>query len=465
MQLRHKSLVIISAVGTTGLLILFVSAEWAAFAGLTIVALSAMILGRKALLHPYLWYTAVFYLYSVSHPVLVWVGENAPTGSIRDTLVLEWLALSTFVLVVGPGEPRAGTFRPLSRSSRTAAWLILAGSLIPCSLLVSGVQSSSLKNSVQIVATSNLLPSYHWGFSILILAYAILLSDSIVRKRRLWGPAVLVIVGIGSSVLSLLIIGQRSDIFRALWITLLLIYIFKPGFRRIRLAILAFALLCAVPIAQELKSSLISGRGASLAPESNLLVRVLKGEFVSASENLSLVIARWGDTRYYGQTLVWDLVAAVRPSFLFPDRKTESVTNQFNIQMFQSVFASGGGQGFTLIGEGYVNFGAAGVVLWFMLVGLFVRFFYQRSGRSLLAMIAYVMATPLLMISTRGDMSNIMSQFGKHVLLPLILVAIVGRMFQRQGCVRRVGTLWELRCRDPQAVEPNGTTRSSSKSV
>jgi hypothetical protein len=189
-----------------------------------------------------------------------------------------------------------------------------------------------------------------------------------------------------------------------------------------------------------------------------MITGILGGEFVTASENLSLVTIHWADTRYYGQTLWWDVLATFRPSFLFPERRAESITNQFNMQLYRDVFASGGGQGFTLVGEGYVNFGVFGVVLWFVLIGLFARLLYMGSSKGLLGMASYVMAMPVLMIATRGDLSNIMSQCTKHIFLPIGLIALTGRVLSGRKSPRvsasgmagrRAGLLAEARYPGP----------------
>jgi len=289
---------------------------------------------------------------------------------------------------------------------------------------MNGVQSSGLMNSRQIVATSTLLTTYHWGVAVLTLAYLVLFGDALMRKRRLWVPSALMAVGFGWPILSLLIASQRSDIFRTLWVTLLLMYVLNPHFKRTRVAAIAVGILFLVPVAQELRSSLVAGRRIASAQGSSRVSTMLNSEFVSASQNLPLVLVNWADTRFYGQTLWWDILITGRPTFLFPERSTESITNQFNIQFYREVFASGGGQGFTLVGEGYANFGPLGVVLWFTLVGLFVKVLYARTSKSFLNVIAYIMASSVLMIATRGDMSIIMSQCTKHIFLPLGLIAL-----------------------------------------
>ena len=76
-------------------------------------------------------------------------------------------------------------------------------------------------------------------------------------------------------------------------------------------------------------------------------------------------------------------------------------------------------------------------MLWFLLIGLFVKYLYIHSAGGFLSTVAYVMATPVLMIATRGDLSIVMSQFTKHVALPLLLIAAVGRLLSTRTQFRR----------------------------
>jgi oligosaccharide repeat unit polymerase len=456
-------LTLVSAILASGLFAFVFATDWAAFAAFTAVAVTALIVARRTLLHPYIWYTPPFFLYGAAYPILVWLGDVAPAGPLRATLLLEWLALATFVMVVGPAEARVPQLRPLASPSRTVGWLLLGAASVPCFLLVSSVQSSGLMNSRQIVSNSNLFTTYHWGFSILTFAYLVLLGDAVVRKKRLWLPAALMAVGFGWGVLSLLIAGQRADIFRVLWVSLLMMHVLSPQFRRGRVTAIALALLFLVPLGQQLKSSLVAGRGAPSTRQMGAVSEVLHSEFVSASQNLSLVIVAWADTRYYGQTLWWDLLITLQPTFLFPNNRPSSITTEFNAQLYREVLANGGGEGFTLVGEGYTNFGPLGVVLWFALIGLFVKRLYLRSARGLLAVITYVMVTPVLMFATRGDLSNIMSQCTKHVLLPVLLITFADHLLSRRE--RLSGHLeWPGRLpmvpfdtREPAPLRPFGT--------
>jgi len=71
-----------------------------------------------------------------------------------------------------------------------------------------------------------------------------------------------------------------------------------------------------------------------------------------------------------------------------------------------------------------MNFGAAGVVLWFVLLGGFVGYLYRQSARNLIWLTMYIVTMPLVVYITRADFSNLLSQFGKHIALPVVAIYV-----------------------------------------
>ncbi len=80
-----------------------------------------------------------------------------------------------------------------------------------------------------------------------------------------------------------------------------------------------------------------------------------------------------------------------------------------------------------------MNFGAAGVVLWFVLLGGFVGYLYRQSARNLVWHTMYIVTMPLVVYVTRADFSNLLAQFGKHVALPVAAIYLGRRYFLAQG--------------------------------
>lgn len=412
----------------SGLLILFGHQPLAGVIGLAWLTGSALVLSRLDLLHPYTWYSPFFFLYAVSTPILIWLGVKDDAGSLRETVTMEWLALCSFLLAIGHlRKGRPSSPKPIAGIDKPARLLLLAMFAIS-GIYVSYILHTGMASKYEIMLSTSPLGRLNPAFSVLALAYGILLANSLVRRRIPWG---LLFFVIGWHLFSFLITGERGILLRVLWITLLLVHVL---YRRISNRILATVAICGlllVPVMQELKNVLIRDTPLSVSVASPF-VSVLADEFLTGSENLQTVIQNPPPHYYLGETLWWDVKQAFLLGFLFPSGTGPAPTLRFNEEFFPDVVAQGGGRGFTLVGEGYLNFGATGVVLWFVLLGGFVGYLYRQSARNLVWLTMYIVTMPLVVYITRADFSNLLSQFGKHVALPVVAI-YVGRYFVTGG--------------------------------
>lgn len=387
--------------------------------GLTILTVVLFLLGKFDLLHPYTWYCPIFYLYSVSVPILVWMGVKDETESVWQAAFMEWLALVAFALAVGP-TVRDVRLRAdwITFDLKASAWMLLCASLAISAVYLGYVWKNDLSSKYAIALSESPFVRLDPAFSVYALAFAVLLG-SFLRQGNV--PWTLVVFSVGWNIFAFLICGERDFVFRVLWI---FAFFWDCLYRRVpRWALVVFALctIGSVPILQDLKSALLSESLPEVDVETPLAVRVISDEFLTGSDNLQVYLeSRANGPFFAGETLVWDLRRAVLPGFLFPAEKDP--TRWFNETFYPEVLEKGGGKGFTLVGEGYMNFGAFGVVIWFLLLGAFVRYLYVKGTNSLAWFIIYVVSMPLIAFITRADFSNLIAQFAKHIGLPLVIL-------------------------------------------
>jgi len=413
----------------SGLLILLGHHPLAGVIGLAWLTGSALVLSRLDLLHPYTWYCPFFFLYGVSTPILVWLEIKEDMGSLHETVIMEWLALCSFLLAVGYLKKRRPSSPKPVPEIEKPAWFLFLAMLAVSGIYLAYIWHTGLTSKYEIILSTSLLGRLNPAFSVLALAYGILLAISLVRRRIPWGLLVFVIAW---HLLSFLVTGERAILLRVLWITFLLVHIL---YRRIPNRILGIVAICGlalVPIMQELKNVLIRDTPLSVTLASPF-VSVLADEFLAGSENLQTVIQNPPRHYYWGKTLWWDVKQALLPGFLLPSGTGPAPTIRFNEEFFPDIVAQGGGRGFTLVGEGYMNFGAAGVVLWFVMLGGFVGYLYRQSARNLVWLTMYIVTMPLVIYITRADFSNLLSQFGKHVALPVVAIYVGRRYFVTGG--------------------------------
>lgn len=415
-SLRWNSLLL--GMAASGVIIFSVNQAWAGIVGLALLTGTALIFGRFDLLHPYTWYTPLFFLYSTSLPALIWVGVRPDIGSLHETVMMEWIALATFIVVVGPSHKRLSlSTKPNMNITMPCAFLFVLSVLISGTYL-GYIWINNLSSKYAIVLSGSVFARLDPAFSVLALTFALLLANSLLRNRVPW---VLILFTLGWTTLGLLISGERDLLFRILWVIVFLVHVLHYRIRSPVLVAMGISGVILLAVTAGLKNVLFREVPVSI-DISNTANVIFGGEFITASENLQLLIHESPWPFFFGETLWWDLKRAFIPGFLFP--YGPSPQSLFNMHFFPEVVAIGGGRGFTLVGEGYMNLGAAGVIIWFLLLALFVRYLYAKGSKNIMWLIVYVVSMPLVVYVTRADFANLLSQFVKHIGVPVIAIVI-----------------------------------------
>lgn len=408
--------VLVVAMLASGAMILSFDALWAGVVSMALVTVVAVLVVRAEILHPYTWFLPSFFLYSCSLPILVLLETRPDQGGLQDMALLEWIAMCAFTVVVGPARPRIRLNPAGVLNLGLPSWWLFVTSWALTAMYVAGIWLAGYTGKYQIALSTAWFVRLDPAFSVLALVFAVLLANALMRGRRPW---ILVLFTIAWNTAVFTVNGERDYVFRILWITIFMVHVLyrRLGWRT--LALIAAGLLLLIPPLEDLKNVAVTERPIEVTLE-NLLVRFLSDEFLTASENLRLLVQDnpWPDL-LWGRTLWWDLKQVAYSGSLFPTAPRVAPVGLFNEMFFPSVVAAGGGRGFSLVGEGYMNFGVAGAAIWYAGLGLFVRYLYRKGAGDVLWLIAYVVTMPLVVYVTRADLANLISQFGKHILLPL----------------------------------------------
>ena len=229
---------------------------------------------------------------------------------------------------------------------------------------------------------------------------------------------------IGLLVLTFLVNGDRSLVIKNVICGVLVYHILIKKISFKKALYIGFAAILALTIMSPLKMILLrqeSGQVVASKDERNLVVKLLESDFHAAGLNFNTLIT--GKDRYdlkYGETWIYDVV---RP---FDMVLPIDISNFGVMQWYQNLFYPGKitGMGFTLPGEGYVNFGIVGVVIQMIAVAVIVNFLYKASCRSGLFLSLYICLIPIFMYANRADLANILSPLVK-MLIPLSIFYIV----------------------------------------
>ncbi|WP_270204935.1 hypothetical protein, partial [Clostridium perfringens] len=64
---------------------------------LTVIACA---LGKFDIYNPYVWYSSFFFIYASAYPILYLIGYITKYGYSKETMIYQWIALSTILLVL-----------------------------------------------------------------------------------------------------------------------------------------------------------------------------------------------------------------------------------------------------------------------------------------------------------------------------------------------------------------------------
>ena len=395
--------------------------------GLVLLTGMSMVVVRFDLLHPFTWFSPFFFLYSASVPILVWLEIREDIGSLHETIFLEWIALAVFMLVVGP-QQRAPRFEgTISVDARITAWLLSTISIAVSGLYLWHIWQANLTSKYEIALSTSIFAKLDPAFSVFAIAYAVLVAGAFQRQRFPWA---LILFAVGWNALSFLLSGERDLVFRIFWVTIFLYHALYREIPRWVLAILATSAIVLVPIMEDLKNVLLKETETAVMVNA-MAVRVLNDEFLTASENLQYYLSRATFEPFFlGETLLWDIKRALLPWFMAQEGPDPQ--RYFNIMFFPDIVERGGGKGFTLVGEGYMNFGWLGVVLWFAFLGWFVRALYVKALASKMWFLMYVVSMPLIVYIIRADFSNLLAQFVKHIAFPMLVIVLGQEILRRR---------------------------------
>lgn len=420
------------SVTISGAVLFWFDSLWWKVTALAIPSFTAFLLGRLELLHPYTWYIPPFFLYSASVPSLVAAGVRPDRGSLHETAVTQWIALAVFLFAVGARHrPSTRLYRKPLPPVHTSSTIIYGTFFGLSGLYMFGIWSLGLTTKYAIAASSSPFLRLNAAFSLMTFAFAVLLADAFSRRSIPWW---LIASTLGWIAIAFVYSGERALLFRVLWVVL---FLFHALYRRLSAGELTAVAACGL-----LLVSFLAHYKATHLEEEDMRVSatsptidaafvtsiIFPDEFVTASENLQTLIEGSPWPPFFGETLWWDL----RQTLLVGVRVGPAPTSVYNNHFFPEVVERGGGRGFTLVGEGYMNFRLAGAALWYLLLGLFVRFLYRKSARNTMWLVIYIMMMPIIVYATRADFSNIISPFAKHMLLPAIVIVMGGRILCRR---------------------------------
>lgn len=377
------------------------------------LSLGACFIVNFDVFHPYFWYSIFFWLYSSAYPILYYIGYNTSYGYDKESIILEWLFLSVILLVL-PAEKVVDKYNIYDNSEKTNAiacftWIFSFYLCITMILIYFGGFSN--KTDIYNNANAFIKTGFIIGY-ILILFYEYILYGSLYKNKKI-GPINIIPLIIVTSFSFLT--GERDYMFTTLLSTILLLFLFNKLKKKAIFIIVPIGIIL-LPLSSSLKYYLLSGKKGAAFSMSNLLPEFLDGEFISAGRNFQILLNGHYSGYFGGKTILYDLGRIFTKNIF-------SVQTWFNNTFFS--YSQSTKYGFSLVGEGYINFGVIGVVLLAFIVGIIIRVLYLQSNKNQYNMLIYLYMLPLFIYSIRADLANIFSPLLKYALLGTMIIYIL----------------------------------------
>ncbi|MBW3654762.1 MAG: oligosaccharide repeat unit polymerase [Gemmatimonadetes bacterium] len=264
---------------------------------------------------------------------------------------------------------------------------------------------------------------YHAVLGLVFVNLARLRSPEL-RRRRVVGLVLLLISLAFVAYVSFLGI-RRPSFFLVL--SMVLVYgAAGHGFRKARLALVGLPALLLFSIFANFRQVLSDqGAGAALLyVRNNFSLRwfdLSRSELGAPFRVLTDVLSTWGGDRPRAGITFMEAVPYALPRSA--GLGVTSLSQEYTQRNFSSDYiAIGGNMGFNPVAEGYVNFGIAGVVLYFLVIGWFVSRIQFNAARrcSPADLMAYAVAAPWFIFFIRLDLASFTKVFLYSIVVPYL---------------------------------------------
>ncbi|WP_346980411.1 O-antigen polymerase [Clostridium perfringens] len=387
---------------------------------LTVIACA---LGKFDIYNPYVWYSSFFFIYASAYPILYLTGYITKYGYSKETMIYQWIALSTILLVLPSYTIKFTSNKDINIEKNGVLKAVENLVLLFICIVLIIILRGSYANKTEIYASKNMIFSIAFSmtyFAILLYCYMLFRKLTLSNKKFVW-----IILKYGMVVCSFAIItGERDYMFTFLLVTLIILFYFKKISKGQLLIMVPIGSML-IPLSSIFKYYMLSGNVSGTFSMNNLLVEILDGEFISAGRNLQILVSHNCKNIFEGKSLLNDFVR------IFYNTGFSNQT-WFNETYFS--YSHSTQYGFTLVGEGYLNGGVIGIIIVFLICGLLLRILYKNSNRNQYYMIIYLYMIPLFIYSTRADIANIFSPLIKYAILGTLFIYLINKLsFRKKG--------------------------------
>lgn len=392
-----------------------------------ILAMAIGFLVRMDVKNPIFIWTLVFSLYQIAYPVLnnlgIIVYEYCPLNEYY--YILSWLATCFFVIFYGSFNNVRYDRKNITTEMnvvflRMLYWFLVALCLVSSITIVKdGFQSKyDLAQSMNV-----LLNIGNMAYTaLIILPVFFVLSKNISRREK---------VIIATSTFFFLLVGvftygERSYVFNYLLMMMILYFTFRKISLH-KVLIIAFCFVLFFSFSPALKMLFANEHYSTINDGSNdsIMISFLNSDFSSAGFNFNYVLNHDDAFALNGKSFFYDVLSPLDGVF---NLKKHSSTRWYTDKYWNKRRT---GLGFSLIAEGYVNFGFLGIIFQMFIIARLIKFFYLRSNRNCYYYVLYIGLIALAMYSCRQSLGSVVSPLIKYYAFMCLMVLFANKVGKR----------------------------------
>lgn len=357
---------------------------WTLLGVYTALSVSVLIAVQGRIEHPATLFTLIFWFYVVGYPIVVEFGLLPDDGVTGFVITLHTIGYLGFVLPTLVRKPtKIPDFRhrlPPDSIKTLKLSIIVLMAMGTLQMLTSVVTGSYKGGGWQYLILATSAPQTY-----VVVAVAILLSQWLFSRHKL--PVMLsVFVGL-YTLIPLLITGRRTPGLIAVLVLIMLLEIRRRRLNMIKLTAIVMVGFITIGVSKYFGAYFVTGGKPSGVSSlfgggwKSVTGHLFYEEF-KTSGRLTAASIEYGKTHdfpTYGASYLGRLENSLAPGFLLSKNPT-GIVNELN------VFITNGGTetglGYSIIAEGYNNFGIPGVFLNLFILGMIASALYRRAGRS-----------------------------------------------------------------------------------
>lgn len=396
----------------------------------TVLSVAVLLVVRARIEHPATLFTLIFWFYVAAYPIVVALGYLTSYGVTTFVVTLNTIGYLGFVLptlvIKTPKIPNYSYMLPDDSVKTIRIGLVVLVIMGTLQMAASLATHSYKGGGWQYIILATSAPQMY-----VVVGAAILLSQWLFTRYRL--PVFLSIAIVIFTLVPLFITGRRTPGLIAVIAIIVLLEIRRRRLNLIKLSAIVFIGFVAVGVSKSYSTVLTTGHEVNVKAFfesgwknffSDLFYREFKDEGrITAA---SIVYGRSHNFPTYGKTYLSRLENDLAPGFLL-QKNPNGITQQLNV--FITHGGTTTGLGYSIIAEGYNNFGVPGVFFNLFLLGMLATYLYQRAGRSPVRLGIYVVFIGILCSRLRSGTLAVYLMSFYSLLMPLGLFCLARLLF------------------------------------